>query len=264
MLVSGCLTNMLNRLKWPIQKLLIIPAFPNSFLLQYSQAHRLTLPITQLLKPNTKESPLVLPCSSGSASSNNSISKKQQCFHFSPHPFTNLQAQTLQITPRVQLISLDLFFSLSNSFCSQQRNVLKINVGSNPSLTSSHHMHGHDLQGLHWSLPTSYLLSQATLAYYLFLKYASSVLICSLFLVYSGHRSLHGSFTSYISQIKYFLPRHFLINQSKEVTYSHAPAITMLLYFFFHGSYILFTYLFTEKYYPQSKDPKDVTCNTNI
>lgn len=139
-------------------KLLVIPTFPNSFLLQYSQAHRLTLPITQLLKPNTKESPLVLPCSSGSASSNNSISKKQQCFHFSPHPFTNLQAQTLQITSRVQLISLDLFFSLTNSFCSQQRNVLKMNVGSNPSLTSTHHhMHGHDLQGLHWSLPTSYL-----------------------------------------------------------------------------------------------------------
>lgn len=124
-------------------------------------------------------------------------------------------------------------------------------------------MHVHDLQGLHWSLPTSYpspFCVIATLAYHLFLKYASSVLIlgiCNYLFPVSSlfwTQILHGSFPSCMSQFKYFLLRRFLTNQAR-VAIPYVLTITMLFYFF-HNSYILFTYLFTEDDYLRMRTQK--------
>lgn len=156
---------------------------------------------------------LILPLPSRSASTKNSISQAQ-FFHFSLILLlTNLQAQTSYITSRVQLILGLTIITIQFILRLAQSNVLKMNVRPSPSPTSTDHMIGHDLQGLHRPLPTCYFLSHCikiTLAYYSVPKYARRVLIvgtcsiCSLLLISSGHRSLHGSFLLSKSQFNYF------------------------------------------------------------
>lgn len=73
----------------------------------------------------------------------------------------------------------------------------------------------------------------------LFLKYARRVLtvgtcsFCSLLLVSSGHRSLHGSFLLSKSQFNYFFSVwHFLIKESRAaIPPLIVPTIALLLYF---------------------------------
>lgn len=137
------------------------------------------------------------------------------------------------------------------------------------NLRPNPHMRGPDLEGLHWPLPTSHLLSHcssATLAMALLLHYARQVLIlaicnvCSLFLVYYGHRSVRGSFTSHKSQFRciFSSDRHFLINQTRvAIPPLNVLTITLLLYYFLEQLwYPVYSFVYRGPL-SQSEDPRE-------